>query len=489
MRIPSVSRARISLAKSPLNLSGRLLLISQIDMTDVEIEREAIYQRTVVRNPYILHKPSSRQEAFLLCSADEAFYGGAAGGGKSDALLMAALQFAEVPGYSAILFRRTYADLALPEALMDRAREWLAPTNARWHDARKCWAFPSGATLTFGYLDTDTDKYRYQSAAFQFCGFDELTQFPESSYRYLFSRLRRLEGSRVPLRMRSGSNPGGIGHDWVNARFVEYPSAERLFVPALLSDNPFLDQREYVQSLNKLDPVTRAQLRDGNWKIKAAGNKFKREWFKIVDAAPAQARRARFWDLAATEPKKGKDPDWTVGCLVAECEGRYWIEDVRRLRGTPQTVETAVSQTAYLDSKAVAIGMEQEPGSAGVGMIDHYARRILPGYDFKGIKATGSKEVRANPLSAAAEAGNVMIVKAQWNEAFLSEAEIFPTEGQHDDQIDGASGAHSMVAVPPMATNWIGDSMVDTDDRRRQNVTASEFKRAANQWPSSGDDE
>ena len=105
---------------------------------------------------------------------------------------MAALQYVEVPEYAAILFRQSYADLSLPGALMDRAHGWLFQTDARWGDLKKTWIFPSGATLSFGYLENENDKYRYQSAEFQFVGFDELTQFTESQYTYLHSRLRRL---------------------------------------------------------------------------------------------------------------------------------------------------------------------------------------------------------------------------------------------------------------------------------------------------------
>ena len=147
-------------------------------------------------------------------------YGGSSGGGKSSALLMAALQWVEVPGYAAILFRKSYQDLSLPGALMDRATEWLSGTPAKWHGQDKRWTFPSGATLSFGYLDNANDQYRYQSAEFQFIGFDELTQFDEQPYRYLFSRLRRLEGSRIPVRIRAATNPGGRGHLWVRKRFL-----------------------------------------------------------------------------------------------------------------------------------------------------------------------------------------------------------------------------------------------------------------------------
>ena len=157
---------------------------------------------------FIPHTPTPKQLAFLLLGGQEALFGGSAGGGKTDALLMAALQSVDTPGYAALVLRRTYADLSLPGALMDRAQEWLGPTAARWHDTEKTWAFPSGATITFGYLEHELDKFRYQGSELSFCAFDELTQFTESQYRYLFSRLRRLAGSDIPLRMRSASNPG-----------------------------------------------------------------------------------------------------------------------------------------------------------------------------------------------------------------------------------------------------------------------------------------
>lgn len=211
------------------------------------------------------HQPTVRQAEFLKLDCLEALYGGAAGGGKSDALLMAALQYAHVPGYSALLLRRTYADLSLPGAIMDRAKEWLIPKGIAWNDKDKRFTFPSGASLTFGYLDNERDRYRYQGAELQYIGFDELTQFPEQWYRYLLSRLRRMRGEPVPLRARCASNPGGIGHDWVRRRFVDGVDSGRSFVPATLDDNPFLDRDAYRLSLAQLDPTTRAQLLDGTW--------------------------------------------------------------------------------------------------------------------------------------------------------------------------------------------------------------------------------
>jgi predicted phage terminase large subunit-like protein len=403
---------------------------------------KAIMRATILENPYIPHEPTPKQAEFLLTEAKESMYGGAAGGGKSDALLMAALQYVQVPGYSAILFRRTYVDLALPGALMDRAHEWLGGTDAKWSELKKTWTFPSGATLSFGYMQTEKDKLKYQGSEYQFIGFDELTQFTESQYRYLFSRARRLKGAKVPIRVMSATNPGGPGHEWVKQRMIiEGPSKGRVFIPAKLEDNPYLDREEYEAALAELDPVTRAQLRNGDWDVQPDGNKFKRHWFTIVDDYPRDARMVRYWDLAATEPKPGQDPDWTAGALMCEKDGCYWIIDVRRIRTTPRGVEQFILNTAEEDGKHVEIYMEQEPGSSGVNTIDHYRRRVLKGFTFYGDKVTGSKELRANPLSAAAEAGNVFLVRGRWISDFLDEIVAFPNEGAHDDQVDAVSGA------------------------------------------------
>jgi hypothetical protein len=234
---------------------------------------------------YVPHTPTERQGLFLDLPHKEAFYGGAAGGGKSDALLMGALEHVDKPGYAALILRRTFQDLKKPKALLDRAREWLSNAGATYNAQDHQWIFPSGAVLAFGYLQNEDDKYQYQSAEYQYIAFDELTQFTETQYTYLFSRLRRLEGVDIPLRMRSASNPGGIGAEWVQARFVpdEWQPQDaasmrvvekngRAFVPARLIDNPYLDRATYEQSLEELDQVTRAQLLAGDWQIRMRGN-------------------------------------------------------------------------------------------------------------------------------------------------------------------------------------------------------------------------
>lgn len=417
--------------------------------------------------------PTPPQGAFLLLDCQEALYGGATGGGKSDALLVAALQFADVPGYAALILRRTYPDLALPGAIMDRAKEWLAPHlgagAVRWTDKDKTFFFPSGASLTFGYLATERDKLRYQGAEFQFIGVDEATQFPEGSVRYLFSRLRKPQGMPVPLRFRLATNPGGPGHEWVKLRYNlgldpdtgrrGVPPAGRVFIPALLTDNPHLDIPAYLASLEALDPITRAQLVAGDWGARPAGEMFRRAWFTegLVDVAPAGCRWVRRWDLAATRKRSpGHDPDFTAGALLGfdPATELVYVADVVRDQDTPGAIERLVRATAETDRLRhghVAVRMEQEPGSAGLAVVEAYTR-ALRGFDYRGVLSSGAKSDRAAPFSRYAERGLVRAVRGPWVPDWIAELEAFPQDAVHDDQVDATSGAFSdLAAIVPVA--------------------------------------
>jgi predicted phage terminase large subunit-like protein len=404
---------------------------------------------------YIPHKPTVKQLLFLALSVLEALFGGAAGGGKSDALLMAALMYVDVPGYAAIIFQRALTDFALPGGLIDRAHEWLGGTDATWDETTKTWTFPSGATLTFGYIKNYKDCLRYKSTEFQFIGFEELTRFKEKEYRYLFSRLRKKKELDVPLRMRGVTNPGDVGHEWVKQRFiVEGEQNGRVFVPALAAENPYLDQEEYEKSLNELDPVTRQQLKSGNWDARPSGGYFDRAQFNRFKRADAPRFRklVRWHDLAATAPAPGKDPDWTASGLVGFDSGRYYIFDVRRMQGHPRDVEKYLKDTALEDKtrySRVDIYIEQEPGSSGVFTIDHICRNVLVGYSVRGRRSTGSKLDYVKPLSAAAANGNVFVLDGgTWHNEFFDEAEAFTGEddGEHDDMVDAVSKAAAVLA-------------------------------------------
>jgi predicted phage terminase large subunit-like protein len=181
---------------------------------------------------------------------------------------------------------------------------------------------------------------------------------------------------------------------------------------------------------------------------------FRREWFRLIDAAPSAApgerlpnslRKVRFWDLASTEHNPGTDPDWTVGVLMGRAGGSYYVLDVRRTRGTPGTVEALVKQTAQMDGRDVAIVIEEEPASAGKALVASYVR-ALAGWNLRGHKPTGDKATRAAPLASQAEAGNVRLLRGPWNRAFLDELELF-RGGGHDDQVDAAAGAFGHLAA------------------------------------------
>jgi predicted phage terminase large subunit-like protein len=417
-----------------------------------EVERRKLISLVTPRlTKYIPHQPTSKQRAAMLLNhLRDGFYGGAAGGGKSDWLLMEALQYADIPGYSAIIFRRTFKDLALPGALMDRAKDWLSNSDARWNEQEHQWSFPSGATMVFGYLEHEDDKRRYQSAEFQFIGFDELTQFTDTQFKFMFSRLRRLAGSDIPLRVRGASNPGGPGHEWVKQRYIveapEHPN--RFFISAKLQDNPHLDQAEYIESLKETDALTMAQMLRGDWDVVPEGKKFQREWLagRIVVQAPRLVKAVRYWDLAASVVSKNKkDPDWTVGTLMGlTAKKEIVIVDRQKFRGKPGEVEERIGMQADIDGRGVKVWLEQEPGSAGVNTISHY-RKALMGYMVEGNRSTGSKEERANPFFSYCQGGNVWLVQGPWINDWFNHLEAFPDKAWHDDDVDSVSGGFEVL--------------------------------------------
>lgn len=409
---------------------------------------------------------SAKQELFLALPQREAFFGGAAGPGKSTALLAGALQYADVPGYSALILRRTYADLALPGALMDMAHEWLGPTDARWNASRVTWVFPSKATLTFGHLEHEEQKRRYASARFHYIAFDELTQFTESQYTFLFSRLRRpavsmqgrapdgLGAAGIPLRMRSASNPGGPGHPWVKRRLVDAKTRHKgaAFIPAKLIENKHLDVVGYAESLEHVAPVDRERLLKGDWDVTEEGTLFRATlWLaeKYLDAEPGDVtRKLRHWDFAATEATADNtDPDWTVGTLLGiRSDNTFVVLDVQRFRADPGEVENRVRAQAEADGVSTHIGLEQEPGSAGKSMVKHYARNVLKGYVVHYERPTGDKLVRAIPVASAMSKGFVYAVRGRWLPAWLDELDGFDGDNKkHDDQVDSLSGAHTLL--------------------------------------------
>ena len=208
----------------------------------------------------ILWRPQPRQAAFMRRSEDEALYGGAAGGGKSDALVIEALRQVDRPNYRGLIVRKTYPQLS---ELIDKTMRYYKPVfpAAKYNGSAHCWTFPSGAKIYFGSMFRTQDKYNYQGKQFDFIGVDELTHFTWDEYSYLMSR-NRPSGAGTQVYMRATANPGGIGHGWVKARFitpappgtrmvqlvdvkkpdgsVEKMRRTRIFIPSTVFDNPAL---------------------------------------------------------------------------------------------------------------------------------------------------------------------------------------------------------------------------------------------------------
>lgn len=205
----------------------------------------------------------------------EAFYGGAVGGGKTAALLMAALQYVDVPDYMALILRRTFPELEQPDGPIRQSLRWFAqaPQAVRpvYNRTDHEWAFPSGALIKFGHLDNPNSAIIYQGGGYHFFGFDELTHFDEESYEFIgLSRTRRPpEGplSKVPMRLRATANPGGPGHGWVKDRFITSRKPNVAFIPARLEDNPGIDYADYVSRLGLLKPTLMQQLLEGDWGV------------------------------------------------------------------------------------------------------------------------------------------------------------------------------------------------------------------------------
>ena len=463
-----------------------------------------------ILRPFTPHTPTPKQAEFLCNDANNqrvALYGGAAGGGKSDALLMGALQYVDVDGYAALIVRRTYRQLTLEDSILDRMHKWMrrpidpaepsrvidptledVPDNVTtlldmglvsWSAKYWRYEFVSGATITFGHLQNEDDKYNYQGPAFHYVAFDELTQFTKTQFEYLAGRLRkpaRGAASKIPLRLRAGSNPGGKGHLWVKAKFVERDddSRDNLFVPAVLDDNPYLDE-SYEESLAELDPVTHKQLRYGDWEIVAQGNMFKRDSYEIVepgDVPPADdwvVGPLRYWDFAATEAKAGTDPDYTAGVKVAYDGGYWYVLDVVHGRWDAGELSDLVLDTAIEDGIECEIWWEEEGGASGK-YVSRDLVAVLEAYAAEGHRKTGSKATMAKPVASKVRQGLVRLVRAPWNEAYIVEHEQFPNEAFHDDQVDATGGAFDRLSESGMA---------DTEDTTEGGETEQRHKRWA----------
>ena len=234
-------------------------------------------QAQIEKENVVFHPNEGPQTEFLAAPERDVLYGGAAGGGKSYAMLVDPLRYAHKKEHRALILRRSMPEL---RELIDKSRELYpqAFPGCKFREVEKLWNFPSGAKVEFGFLERDADVYRYQGQAYSWIGFDEITHLPtEFAWNYLASRLRTTDSS-IETYLRCTANPGGVGAHWVkkryvnpvdhNTSFIGKDGLSRKFIPARLEDNPYLAKDgRYEQMLKALPPIQRRQLLEGNWDV------------------------------------------------------------------------------------------------------------------------------------------------------------------------------------------------------------------------------
>src|SRR3990172_4598600 len=425
--------------------------------------------------PFCPHTPTPKQAEFLaIDDTFEVFFGGATRGGKTDGALMCLLKYVYVPGYAALVLRRTFKRLAMPDAIMARMMSWLRPHFGRrgsavhWDHENHTLTFacPGGgfSTITFGYLEHENDKHNYDSTQFQTIVFEELTEFVKSQYLYLFTRMSRPEegpASKLPMRMRATGMPGNIGHQWVKERFVDPDTREpdAAFVPAKLEDNPHTSQEVYERSMSKVDPFTKMRLRYGVWDNIEPGDFFHTDRITLVDKAPSNIISwVRYWDFAGSEQpdpltkaRRGKDPDATSSCWMGlAADKSVWILDSTENRWHVDVLPTQLKLQADADGRATAIRFEEEGGASGK-YVTNDLKKQLRGFKAEGIRSTKNKMIRARPLASAIHNNRVYAVRGPRINNLLDRMQQYPYVA-FDDVIDSASGAFNSLEETVVAT-------------------------------------
>src|SRR5882724_7454998 len=443
------------------------------------------------------------QTAFLQTAADICIYGGAAGGGKTVGLILEPLRHvSQVPGFTAVFFRRTTPQITNPGGLWDESQNFYPRLGGTPHLRAQEWRWPRGGKIKFSHLQLATTVYDWQGAQITLICFDELTHFTAHQFFYLTSRNRSTCGVRPYIRATCNPDADSWVAEflawWIDQETVlpipEYAGVLRHFIrvsekavwadrpeelmqqtklpqdlptgadpprpisvpfiPAKVFDNPALLRvnPEYPAWLLSLPLLERERLLSGNWKIRpAAGLYFRREWCAVGDQAPADLDIVRYWDLAATEKTELNDPDWTVGIkLGRDRNGGYWLLDVVRARANPGDVEKLLLNTATHDGKRVSIGFGQDPGQAGKSQAQHLVR-ALSSFTVRPASESGDKLTRFGPFSAQCRAGNVKILRGPWNDDLFRVLEGFP-ELAHDDEVDTWNGALEM--LNPNINSW-----------------------------------
>ena len=396
----------------------------------------------------------------LLCLTDvrEVYFGGAAGGAKSSALLMVASQFADNPHNHALILRRTFQDLSLPGALIPRSHEWWGSTAAKYDPVLHRWTFPSGATISFGYADSERDIYRYSGSEFTCVCVDEAGQIREEDLDFIKSRMRTAAppGVRPPIMFRLASNPEGVSLSYLREKFVNHVNdRERFFLPSKLADNPYLneDYRQQLLAAFEGDVLRLARYLDGDHDA-VEPRLFDTSCIPGWQEPPLDVTMVRAWDCAYTASSAS---DYTAGVLMAfhRASGLSWVVDVDRFRLDTARRDARMRRVAEADNarygdKVLTI-VEVFGGKNTRIETTARWRALFSGYRFLPTSMERqSKAERAAPVAAAMGEGRVLAdQRAKWFRDFRNELDAFKGETRdRDDQVDSLAYAFNRLTRP-----------------------------------------
>lgn len=448
------------------------------------------------KDAFQLAPQAGPQTQFMASSADIIIYGGAAGGGKTYALLLEALRHKDVKSFGAVIFRHNYNQITAEGGLWDASQKIFnqVPDAHSRKSPKLHWRFDGGAKLSFAHIERDEDLKSWQGTEIAYIGFDELTHFTKHQFLYMLSRNRTTCGIRPYVR--ATCNPDV--DSWV-AEFISwwidqetgYAIPERsgqirwmvvlndiiywgdtpeelakkyevnvedcksvTFIASRLEDNKILMDSDpgYLANLKAMTEVDMERLLRGNWKIKAAaGSFFKRSQVgEILTEVPKDlVAVCRGWDLAATDKDEDDEAAFTAGVLMGRREnGRFVIIDVINRQLKAGDVRSTVLVTAKMDHAKYAWcrqRLPQDPGQAGKDQKASYME-MLAGFDVHMIPESGDKSTRAEPMAAQWQHGMFDLVAGEWNEAYLNQLESFP-DSKWKDMVDASSSAFNEITL------------------------------------------
>ncbi len=477
------------------------------------------------------------QTAILSTSADLALYGGAAGGGKSFALLMEAVRHVKVPGFGAVIFRRTFPRITAEGALWDQSVEMYSRMGAKPNQTSLLWTFPSGAKIQFAHLQHTTNLQDWHGSQVCLLAFDELCEFDARHFWYLLSRNRSTCGVRPYVRASCNPDSESWVADlikwWIDPEtgyaiqersgvvrwfardgdelvWGESPDEIRqligpemrprsfTFIPARLEDNPTLERTnpEYRANLEALPLVDRERLLGGNWKIRPmAGLIFPRNKWQFCEELPAGARLVRYWDKATTRGGAGaRTAGVLVGAVDEGARQRFFVVDAVAGRWADLEREDHIKAIANADRAKygfnVATIMEREPGSGGKDSA-RFTMRNLSGFIVYEHVARTKKSSAWRPLASQVQAENVWIVTgprdlpAPWDYGeFIRELDRLSGDDKTDSRLlkdlgDASAGGFNELtgALESIGRDLIcsGAGEVDLPDNRRGMLTDQEI--------------